>query len=81
MKLVSKAALCSQAKSYGCFPSEGTVSKECSLIWEGEEASGRESRAKGNKSNAAFVVPENKTQGLEKQARAGCKPLGFLTRV
>lgn len=82
MKLVSGAALYkAQAKSYGCFPLEGTVSKECSLIWEGEEASGKEQRAKGNKSNIAFVVPENKTRGLEKQAGEGCKPLSSLTRV
>lgn len=42
MKLVSGPALYAAAKSYGCFPLEGTVSKECSLIWEGEEASGRD---------------------------------------
>jgi len=70
-----------KAKSYGRSPSEGTESKECSWICEGEEASGREQRAKGNKSNIAFVVPENKTQDLEKQTRAGCKPPGFLTRA
>lgn len=81
MKLVSGPALYAQAKSYGCFPLDGTVSKDCSLIWEGEEASGKEQKAKGNKSNTVFVVLENKTQGLEKQARAGCKPLSFLTRV
>lgn len=68
MKLVSGPALCAPAKSYGCFPLEGTVSKEWSLIWEGEEASGRERRAKGNTSNTAFVVPENKTPCLKKQA-------------
>lgn len=63
-----------QAKPLGCFPSGATGSKECSLIWEGAEgegASGRERSAKGNTSNAAFVVPENTTLGLEKQSGTG----------
>lgn len=69
MRLVSGLTLYEQAKSYGCFTLEGVVSKECSSIWEGEEASGSEQRAKGNKSNVTFVVPENKIRRLEKQAK------------
>lgn len=81
MKLAHGPLLYSKLNPMAVFLSGGTLSKECSLIWDGEEASGREKRAKGNKPNTAFVVPKNKTQSLEKQARAGCKPLGFLTRV
>lgn len=69
MRLVSGLTLYEQAKSYRCFTLEGVVSKECSSIWEGEEASGSEQRAKGNKSNVTFVVPENKIRRLEKQAK------------
>lgn len=69
MRLVPALTAQVQAKSYGCFPLDGTGSKECSSIWEGEGASGSEQRAKGNKSNAEFVVPENKIQLLEKQEK------------
>lgn len=78
MRLVSGLTLYEQAKSYGCFTLDGAVSKECSSIWEGEEASGNEQRAKGNKSNVTFVVPENKIQCLEKQAKGQAASLWFF---